>query len=135
MIETILERLRNVSKAGKGFKACCPSHEDRSPSLALLETSDGRILIHCFAGCSPQDVLAAIGLSMSDLFPDGQLGEYRGFVRIQEDIKGRRRDVLGLERMVLKMAQSDRSSGKRLSQEDLARERQAFERMRHAATD
>jgi len=48
--------------------ACCPAHEDRSPSLSIRENDDGRVLIYCFAGCGAGDVLDAIGLRMSDLF-------------------------------------------------------------------
>jgi len=33
--------------------ALCPAHDDRNPSLSI-QLADDRILIHCFAGCSPQ---------------------------------------------------------------------------------
>jgi len=49
--------------------AKCSAHPDRSPSLAI-KLADDRILIHCFAGCSVDNVLQAVGLEMSDLFPD-----------------------------------------------------------------
>ena len=57
--------------AGEGrWTAKCPAHEDRSPSLSIRETSDCRVLLHCFAGCETQDVLSAVGLTFSDLFPE-----------------------------------------------------------------
>lgn len=56
-------------RSGRGWIARCPAHEDRSPSLSISEGHDGRVLLHCFAGCSTESVLAAIGLSMRDLFP------------------------------------------------------------------
>jgi hypothetical protein len=31
---------------------------------------DGRILLHCFAGCESEAVLTALGLQFSDLFPE-----------------------------------------------------------------
>jgi len=37
--------------------------------LSVAHGADGRILLHCFAGCSVHDVLGAIGLTVSDLFP------------------------------------------------------------------
>ncbi|MCP5400770.1 MAG: toprim domain-containing protein [Novosphingobium sp.] len=39
---------------------CCPAHDDRTPSLSV---TIGRkaILFHCFAGCTNDDVLAALG--------------------------------------------------------------------------
>ncbi|MBI5758810.1 MAG: DUF3987 domain-containing protein [Planctomycetales bacterium] len=65
----LLGRLRQVAKVGDGWKACCPAHEDHNPSLSITEASD-RVLIRCFAGCSPQAVVEAVGMSMSDLFID-----------------------------------------------------------------
>lgn len=50
--------------------ARCPAHEDRNPSLSLKEGRDGRALLYCFAGCQLVDVVAALGLSMSDLFAE-----------------------------------------------------------------
>lgn len=55
--------------------ACCPAHEDRSPSLAVTHIEDGRILIYCFAGCEVGDVLAAVGLNIRDLFPERLPGD------------------------------------------------------------
>ena len=45
----------------------CPSHHDETPSLALSVKED-KALIHCFAGCSTEDILKVCGLKMSDLF-------------------------------------------------------------------
>jgi hypothetical protein len=42
-------------------------YDDGSKSVAS-RCEDGRVLIHCFSGCETIDVLAAIGLSFSDLF-------------------------------------------------------------------
>ena len=50
------------------FQARCPAHRDRSPSLSIAEGRDGRILLHCFAGCSTDAILAALNLSRRDLF-------------------------------------------------------------------
>ncbi|QHI70135.1 DUF5906 domain-containing protein [Tichowtungia aerotolerans] len=65
-----LSCLKNVSKCSGGWKACCPAHEDHSPSLSITEGDDGRILIKCHAGCATEQVLAAMNLTMADLFPD-----------------------------------------------------------------
>lgn len=46
----------------------CPTHDDRNPSLSVQEGEDGRVLIHCHAGCDTRDVVAAVGMEMSDLF-------------------------------------------------------------------
>lgn len=68
-LDSIIQRLRKVKGRGDSFVACCPAHEDRSPSLTVRETQDGRILMHCFAGCSIGDITGALGVDMSDLFP------------------------------------------------------------------
>lgn len=65
----ILERLHGVKQtAPDRWIACCPAHEDRSPSLSIRETDDGRVLLYCFGGCETVDVLTALGLGLSDLF-------------------------------------------------------------------
>ena len=43
---------------GNGEWMChCPSHDDRNPSLHLT-LQDGKVLFHCMAGCSQDDVLS-----------------------------------------------------------------------------
>ncbi len=71
MIEKILANpsLKGVRKAGKGWQAVCPAHPDKNPSLSVREGDDGRVLVHCHAGCATAAVVAAIGLSMADLYP------------------------------------------------------------------
>ena len=64
---SLVETARRIceSRGGKwsGTKgmACCPAHDDRTPSLSV---SLGRhaILFHCFAGCDQLSVLAALAL-------------------------------------------------------------------------
>jgi len=68
-VNKLLDRVANPKLSAPGRWMCkCPAHEDRGPSLSIRELEDGRVLIHCFAGCGSGDVLAAIGLKMSDLF-------------------------------------------------------------------
>ena len=46
-------------RSGSGWIARCPAHNDRSPSLRITERN-GRILVHCHAGCSQDDVIDAL---------------------------------------------------------------------------
>lgn len=70
-IEKLLSRLMGVRQSRPNqWIARCPAHEDRSPSLAIKESSAGLILIKCFAGCESEDILGALGLQFSDLFPE-----------------------------------------------------------------
>lgn len=64
------DQLRNVRKSGTGFIACCPAHNDRRQSLSVSTGDDGRILVHCHAGCSTEQVTEALGLTLSDLMPE-----------------------------------------------------------------
>jgi len=67
--DRLIHSLDGVRETGRDrWIACCPAHEDRSPSLAIREVDD-RVLIHCFAGCNIDEVVSAIGLQISDLFP------------------------------------------------------------------
>ena len=51
---------------GRGrWQAHCP---DRSPSLAIKEGLEGRVVVHCWAGCDFPAVLASLGLATRDLF-------------------------------------------------------------------
>jgi len=66
----ILSRLNGVKPCGNGWKALCPAHDDHKPSLKVDEAEDGKVLLKCFAGCDTKDILAAIGLTMRDLYPE-----------------------------------------------------------------
>ena len=55
-------------KSGSGYSACCPAHDDTTPSLSINEGSDGKILLNCFAGCSVDSICSSLTLEMSDLF-------------------------------------------------------------------
>ncbi len=69
--DMLLSRLDGVRKTGAGrWLARCPAHEDKSPSLSVRELDDSRVLLHCFASCSVEEVLASIGLDFDALFPE-----------------------------------------------------------------
>lgn len=70
-VDVVLSALDKVKKSGKGWLACCPAHDDRSPSLSISEGDDGRVLLHCYAGCDTRAVVESAGLKMADLFPEG----------------------------------------------------------------
>ena len=50
----------------------CPCHHDKKASLSIDKIGD-RILLHCFAGCKSEDILAAVGLTFSDLSPNTKM--------------------------------------------------------------
>ena len=69
-LAALLSTLRNVRKVRDGSSALCPSHDDRENSLHVAESETGSILLHCFAGCTPEAIVQALGIEMRDLFPE-----------------------------------------------------------------
>lgn len=70
-IEAVLSRLDRVKKtAPDKWIALCPAHPDKRPSLSVKEAEDGKVLLHCWAGCGAAEIVTALGLSLADLFPE-----------------------------------------------------------------
>lgn len=69
-IDRILEHLPDAKRRGKGWTARCPGHDDRKASLSVDTGEQGRVLLYCFAGCATPAVVAAMGLTLRDLYPD-----------------------------------------------------------------
>jgi twinkle protein len=67
----ILDRLEGVRRAGNGWIAKCPAHDDHHPSLSIGEGSDGKTLLRCHAGCSFDSIVRALGVEKVALFPEG----------------------------------------------------------------
>ncbi|MBL1216309.1 MAG: hypothetical protein D8M59_02320 [Planctomycetes bacterium] len=74
----IIEALRShgcdPKPRGRGYRARCPAHDDRNPSLDVDEGDEGRVLMTCRAGCDNKHIVAKIGKTMADLMPDHQGG-------------------------------------------------------------
>jgi hypothetical protein len=56
---------------GNGWMVRCPAHDDRNGSLSVGEGRDGRILLHCHAGCKVEAICEAKGIALADLMPAG----------------------------------------------------------------
>ena len=70
-LDNLLSGLHKVKQTGKNsYIACCPAHNDKSPSMTIKEVEEGKILLHCFGGCGVDEIVGALGLSLSDLMPD-----------------------------------------------------------------
>ena len=59
-IQEWLDRLQGVRKAGSGYKALCPAHDDKNPSLSVTEGDDGKVLVKCYSGCTFNAVREAL---------------------------------------------------------------------------
>lgn len=129
-LNTLLSRLEKVQRIGNNrYKACCPAHDDHSPSLAIKD-EDGRILLHCFSGCETLDVLAAIDLDYSDLMPDKSMGNFKANKKPFYAM-----DILSIirhEANITYMFASDMSRGVALNSIDKERLLLATSRINHA---
>src|SRR5258708_6365715 len=70
-LDNVLAHLKGVRTSLHGWKACCPAHADREPSLSIGLGEQGQVLLKCFAGCPIERITEAMGLTLTDLFPDG----------------------------------------------------------------
>lgn len=101
-LDKVLSCLDKVKPAGSNkWKACCPAHDDKHPSLAITETSDGTILLRCWSGCSIEKVVGAMGLEMRDLFPGAK-----------QPRSGPSRSAIEHERMVYRIGKALLEKGK-----------------------
>jgi 5S rRNA maturation endonuclease (ribonuclease M5) len=71
-VERVLALLPDHRQHGNYWKAKCPAHPDKQPSLAIKETPGGGCFVKCHAGCDKDAVLAALGLTLPDLMPPKQ---------------------------------------------------------------
>lgn len=56
----VAEGLENYSRAGEGWVARCPAHDDDEPSLSIRDGDNGVPLLKCHAGCSNLNVIAEL---------------------------------------------------------------------------
>jgi hypothetical protein len=112
-VDRVLERLKKVQQTAPGkWRACCPAHDSSGRSLAIADR-DGRVLLHCFAGCSAGAVLSSVGLTFGDLY-DKPLGEFSSLKRSPFNAH----DVVDLvvrEAMTVSMITSDFLKQKQIS--------------------
>jgi DNA polymerase-1 len=68
----VLSRLDHAHQSGATVTARCPAHDDQRNSLSVGRDEDGTVLLHCFVGCTAEQIVVALGLSLADLFPPNQ---------------------------------------------------------------
>lgn len=61
-ITAVLESL-HARRSGQGWVLRCPAHEDRNASLSITITPEGRLLAHCFSGCTFNEIRRGLGLT------------------------------------------------------------------------
>jgi hypothetical protein len=66
-----LRKRGEVRWTGSEWRTRCPAHDDDGPSLYVRYVPGStNTLIRCGAGCAPESVVAALGMTMADLFHD-----------------------------------------------------------------
>lgn len=134
-IDDLLSRLDRVKRTGPDrWIARCPAHDDKGPSLSLRELGDKRILLFCFAGCSVHEIVSALGMDISALFPPrleapGPGKPHRERRPFSADDALR---CLDFEATLVHLAACDLATGKPLSEQDRERLALAAERINQA---
>lgn len=138
-LDLLLSRLEGVQIAGKGYRAQCPACGGKSRKVSIAEADNGSVLLHAFCGCSPADVLGAVGLQLADLFParlqpmnDAERRESRR--RARECGLHAAIDVLAKEAAVIELAGRQLARWQCLTPEDDKRLAVACERVGEART-
>ena len=128
-VEVLLQRLDKVKRTGPDrWIASCPTRTDKNPSMTVRELPDGRVLVHDFGGDSVHEILAAVGLEMSELFPprplsDGRKPERKPFYA-DDALR-----CLAFEVKLVRLAALETLEGKPLSDGDFDRLLVAVERI------
>lgn len=134
--DMLLVKLDGVKRTGQDrWLARCPAHGDKRASLSIREAESGAVLVHCFAGCSVSEIVGAVDLELSDLFPPRHDDPARGGKPERRPFPAA--DILravSFETMIVSLAAAQLAKGKPLLGEDLKRLNLAASRL-HAAAE
>ena len=119
--ENVLDRLNVASRNGEKAMSFCPAHNDQSSPSLSLKAENGKLLLHCFAGCKPEDIVSKVGLGMQELFAEGEGGPLSTRTRLHAcTLRAKTRIPIGKTRVqvvmhTLIMAAHSRTTPKRSS--------------------
>lgn len=126
--DKLISRLDGVQGRGPKWRAICPAHasKHKTRSLSVFEADDGRVLVKCFAGCSVDQIVGAVGLHLEDLFPPREIGDKP---RIKKPWSSREvAQALEHELSVAWVILGDVASGRQIGRTDRARAKVAADR-------
>lgn len=127
--EQFLASCQRVKRMGPSrWVACCPAHDDSTPSLNVKEMPDGKVLAICRAGCSTQEILDAAHLPWSVMFAEEQHGLYYREAKKAFPAADVLR-ALAFEALVVTIITSDLKAKKEIKQEEWDRLALAYSRI------
>lgn len=92
VIQDVLPKLQKVKSTKRGhWIARCPAHDDRSPSLSISEVAGGKVLVHCFTGCTYESIISALGIDRRQTSKP-----FVPYVPIKKAIEGKPLDARGV---------------------------------------
>jgi putative DNA primase/helicase len=83
-LDEVLLALQGVQRAGANWKAKCPAHEDTTASLSITQGDTGAILFKCFAGCSYQQIITALGFTTAQLTPSKESPQKKTIIAVYD---------------------------------------------------
>ena len=136
-IDALLHRLERVQRSANGWRADCPNGHKTHGTLSVAQGDDGRLLLHCFAGCSAADVLGALGLALADVMPerlrdDSPEGRRTARERFRLASMTAAAGVILREARIVLLAGCDLLHGQALPPDDVQRLGEAVERIEAA---
>ena len=124
-VNPILDRLEKVRQVKPdSWVACCPAHEDSSPSLAIADKGD-RVLLHCYGGCAFDEIRAALGMQAHEFYADSKAPKSAAPGVSTRTLNA----ALVRELLLCWVLADDRAQGKQIGAADLERERIARQRI------
>jgi hypothetical protein len=138
-IDALLARLDRVQATAHGWRADCPTGHKTHGTLSIAQGDDGRVLLHCFAGCAASDVLGGLGLTLADIQParirdESPEGRRAARERFRLASVSAAAGVLAREADLVLIAAADTAQGIPLTDADFARLAECVERL-HAARE
>lgn len=122
--DEILSYFHGVTGSKGQYRAKCPSHGSQGKTLSIKECDD-RTVLHCFAGCTADEILGSIGLKLTALYFDE---DYKPTGPTRKQLQER-----SFEDMFIEVFKSDVSRGVKPSNEDKIKYRQLINKKHRGA--
>lgn len=125
-VDSVIDRLDARPTGADRWRAACPVCGERNKSTLSIGVGDnGAVLLKCFKSeCSPDQIVSALGLELSDLFPpkDSRAGplKRRSMLSAKQAL-----DLLMRESLVVFVVASDVHRERQISETDWCRLRDA----------